>query len=404
MTVFGTRPEVIKLAPVVTELARRSTRFRSVVVSSGQHVELLDPFVKLFGLTVDHDLAAMRPGQHLNQLFARVTRTLDPILDAVRPDAVLVQGDTTTAVAAALAAFQRRVPVGHVEAGLRTGDPHSPFPEEMNRRLIARLARWHFAGTRQNVTALRREGVPAAGIFRTGNPVVDALRWLGDRPPQSDRLRDILAATTGLKRITLTAHRRESFGTALERTLRVARHFLDRHPDTALVFPMHPNPVVREKAYSVLGGVERAHLTDPFDYPDFIALLRHSWLIASDSGGVQEEAPSLGVPLLVLRESTERPEAVACGAATLAPTADAFAALLDAAYWSAGGDSAPASDPSGHETEVDDSEAPPIRPAAPVPASARRNPFGDGRAAVRIANVLTRELSGTPARKREAVR
>ncbi len=396
MTVFGTRPEVIKLAPVVAELARRPARFRSVVVSSGQHVELLDPFVKLFGLTVDHDLAAMRPGQQLTQLFARVAQALDPILDTVRPDVVLVQGDTTTAVAAALAAFHRRIPVGHVEAGLRTGDPQSPFPEEMNRRLISRLARWHFAGTRDNVLALRREGVPPASIFLTGNPVVDALQGLGNRPP-SDRLAKLLAATDGLKRIALTTHRRESFPAALEQNLRALRSFLDRHPDTALIFPMHPNPIVRAKAYSVLAGVERAHLTEPFDYPDFIALLRHSWRIASDSGGVQEEAPSLGVPLIVLRESTERLEAVACGAATLAPTAAALAEALTEAYWAtADTPGAPSADASSHETEVDFGEVPPVAPAV-------RNPFGDGRAAKRIANVLVRELSGIPAAVREAV-
>lgn len=387
MTVLGTRPEAIKLAPVVTELSRQRGRFRSVLVSSGQHVELLAPLVALFGLTVDHDLAVMRPGQHLNQLFARVVDSLDPVLDAVRPDALLVQGDTTTAAAAALAAFHRRIPVGHVEAGLRTDDPNSPFPEEMNRRLITRLARWHFAGTRRNVAALRREGVPREGIALTGNPVVDAMEWLGSRGPQSDRVADLLARTNGLKRITLTTHRRESFESALEANLRVLRAFVERHPDTALIFPMHPNPVVREKASAALAGAERVFLTDPFDYPDFIALLRNSWLIASDSGGVQEEAPSLGVPLLVLRQSTERPEAVECGAATLAPTADILADALNAAYWNGGrhGASGRAGDRAGD-------------------CAGRPNPFGDGRAARRIAAVLFRELSGRPRRAREVSR
>lgn len=395
LTVFGTRPEVIKLAPVVAELARRPTLFRPVVVSSGQHVELLAPFVNLFSLSVDHDLAVMRPGQPLNQLFARVVSALDPLLESIRPEVVLVQGDTTTAVAAAVAAFHRRIPVGHVEAGLRTADPQSPFPEEMNRRLISRLARWHFAGTRENVHALRREGVPKAAVFLTGNPVVDALAWLGERGPESERLRGLLSATAGLKRITLTTHRRESFAAALEQNLRVARGFVERHPDTALIFPMHPNPIVREKAYSVLAGVKRVFLTDPFDYPDFIALLRNSWLIASDSGGVQEEAPSLGVPLIVLRESTERPEAVACGAATLAPTADAFAEQLEAARRRA-------TDAALDETEVDDGDPPPAVPTPP-PAFRVANPFGDGRAAKRIGNVLARELSAVPAVLREAI-
>lgn len=361
LTVFGTRPEVIKLAPVVRELARRPRAFRTVNVSSGQHPDLIAPFVRLFGLRVDHDLGVMRPGQPLSALFARVLTALDPLLGAVRPDVVLVQGDTTTAAAAALAAFHRGVPVGHVEAGLRTDDPLSPFPEETNRRLVTRLARWHFAGTAAHARTLRREGVPRDWIVRTGNPVVDALRWVGTGGPRSPRLRSLLDATRGLKRVVLTTHRRESFGGVLGGNLRALADFIAARPDTALIFPVHPNPVVREAAAELLAGRDRVHLTDPLDYPEFVGLLSEAWLIASDSGGVQEEAPSLGVPLLVLRESTERPEALACGAARLAPTPEALAELLEEAY-----------------------HAPP-RHAGPV-----RNPFGDGNAARRIVRALRR--------------
>lgn len=364
LTVFGTRPEVIKLAPVIAELERHRA-FRTVNVSSGQHTDLLSPFVKLFGVRVDHDLSVMRPDQSLSQLFARVLTELDPLLAAVRPDAVLVQGDTTTAVAAALAAFHRGIPVGHVEAGLRTADPLSPFPEEMNRRLVTRVARWHFAGTANHRRTLRREGVPRENVVLTGNPVVDALKYVGTATAPSTRLQAILDATGGLKRVVLTTHRRESFGSVLEGNLLALRAFVETHPDTALVFPVHPNPCVRAVAGAVLAGRERIHLTDPLDYPDFIGLLSKAWLIASDSGGVQEEAPSLGVPLLVLRESTERPEAIDAGCAELAPTPDALAVMLERKYAVCAQDSG--------------------RPG--------RNPFGDGRAARRIVRALARHLN-----------
>ena len=241
-----------------------------------------------------------------------------------------MQGDTTTAAAAALAAFQRKVPVGHVEAGLRTDDPHSPFPEEMNRRLITRLARWHFAATAGHAANILREGVPAGSVFVTGNPVVDALHTLRDAPP-SPRLKALLAATHGKKRIALTTHRRENFGGVMRDHLGAVRSFVASHPDTAAVFPVHPNPAVREAAENVLGGAERVHLTDPLDYADFIGLLSASWAIASDSGGVQEEAPSLGVPLFILRENTERPEVLGTGLATLCPTAADLTARTDRA-------------------------------------------------------------------------
>jgi UDP-N-acetylglucosamine 2-epimerase (non-hydrolysing) len=362
-TLFGTRPEIIKLAPVIAELERRPKEFRTVNISSGQQPDLLDPFVEWFGLRIDHDLMVMRPGQPLNVLFARVLEQLDPQLDRLRPQVVLVQGDTTTAAAGALAAFQRRIPIGHVEAGLRTGNPYSPFPEEMNRRLITRLAKWHFAGTANHTNNLLAEGIDPAAIFETGNPVVDALQSLGKDDARSQRLNAVLDRTAGLKRIAVTTHRRENFAGKLEENLRVLRQFVERHADTAIIFPMHPNPIVRENAYSVLGGHDRIQLTEPFDYPDFIALLKASWIIASDSGGVQEEAPSLGKILLVMRESTERPEALETGLVKLAGTPRELAIMLDQVY---------ATD------------------ATSVPTT---NPFGDGRAAERIADVLARQLA-----------
>jgi UDP-N-acetylglucosamine 2-epimerase (non-hydrolysing) len=362
MTIFGTRPEIIKLAPVIRQLELYPKRFRTINVSSGQHTNLLAPFVKLFGTRVDRNLEVMRPGQPLNQLFGRVLSELDPILAEEKPDLVLVQGDTTTAAASALAAFHRGISVGHVEAGLRTDDPLNPFPEETNRRLITRLARYHFAATKRNARVLVSEGVPRVNIFLTGNPVVDALQMIGTTAERSSALQTVLHATVGLKRIALTTHRRESFGGVLEGNLRVLREFIERHADTALIFPVHPNPMVRQMARSILADESRIHLIEPLDYPDFIGLLAESWLIVSDSGGIQEEAPSLGKPLLVLRESTERPEAIESGVARLAPTPDHLASMLD---------------------EFAVSAMMPANGAVP-------NPFGDGASGQRIVRAIRR--------------
>lgn len=354
---FGTRPEVIKLAPVIAALAE-SPSCRPVVVSSGQHTDLLAPFVAHFGVRIDHELNVMEPGQHLNRLFARVLTEFDKVLAAETPDVVIVQGDTTTATAAALAAFQRKIPVAHVEAGLRTEDPLSPFPEEMNRRLVSRLARWHFAATPRHADNLLTEGIPTESVIITGNPVVDALHGMLARRERSPKLTELLAVTDGLKRVTVTTHRRESFGERMGANLRALRQFVARHPDTAVIFPMHPNPAVRAAA-AILGGVERVWLTDPLDYPDFIGLLSESWVIASDSGGVQEEAPSLGVPLLILRENTERPEVLDTGLAKLCPTGEDLALMLNELY---------CTDATAKPTD---------------------NPFGDGHAAERIVEALS---------------
>lgn len=364
LTLFGTRPEAIKLAPVVHAL-EATPGVRSLVVSSGQHRELLTPFIDLFRLRIDRDLQLMQPGQTPNQVCARALAALDPLLGEEQPDAVLVQGDTTTALAGALAAFHRRIPVGHVEAGLRSGDPLNPFPEEMNRRLITRLATFHFAATTRNRDALLAEGVAAEQVFLTGNPVVDALQTMLRQSTLTPRLGEVLDATHGLKRIALTTHRRESFGAVMGDNLRVLRDFVAAHDDVALIFPVHPNPQVRSVAGDILGNRPRVHLLPPLDYPEFIGLMSRSWLIASDSGGVQEEAPSLGVPLLVLRQNTERPEAVECGAAQLVPDAATLQVELERLYRQRGGDS----------------------PPAPI-----ANPFGSGDSGVRIASTLLHAL------------
>ncbi len=333
LTLFGTRPEVIKLAPVIAALQARPEAFRTINVTSAQHTDLLYPFVRRFGIRVDHDLHVMQPRQTPSQVCARVLARLDRLLAEAQPDLVLVQGDTTTALAGALAGFHRRIPIGHVEAGLRSGTADSPYPEEMNRRLIGRLATYHFAATRRNRAALLAEGVPRSSVFVTGNTVVDALLTMLERTAISPAVAALLESTSGLKRIVLTTHRRESFGDVMADNLRALRRFVTRRADVALLFPVHPNPEVVGPATSILSGHPRIHLTAPLDYEDFIVLLSHAWLIVSDSGGVQEEAPSLGKPVLVLRKNTERPEAIEAGVARLVGGGwGRLAVMLDEAY------------------------------------------------------------------------
>jgi UDP-N-acetylglucosamine 2-epimerase (non-hydrolysing) len=369
LTVFGTRPEAIKLAPVLRELSFR-TGLRPVNVVTSQHTDLLVPFLDLFGISVDHDLRAMQPGQPLNQLLARVIASVDPVLAEETPDLVVVQGDTTSALAGSLAAFQRRIPVAHVEAGLRSANPYSPFPEEMNRRLVSRLASVHFAPTRHNVDLLRAEGIDETAIVLTGNPVVDAVNWILGCEPPSPALRRLIDELAGRRIIVLTTHRRENFGQVMRGHLQALRRFVDRHADVALVFPVHANPAVREVAASVLGGNPRIRLIAPLNYPDFLHLMASAWLIASDSGGVQEEVPTLGKPLLVLRENTERPEAIDCGVARLVGhSGDRLSAMLD--------DASREDSWMRHVARID-------------------NPFGAGDSAVRIVEAIARFVGLTP--------
>jgi UDP-N-acetylglucosamine 2-epimerase (non-hydrolysing) len=333
LTLFGTRPEVIKLAPVIQQIECRSLEFKAVNVSSGQHTDLLYSFLSLFGIRVDHDLQVMDVDQTPNQVCSRVLASLDPILSERKPDLIVVQGDTTTAMAGALAGFYRCIPVAHVEAGLRTGNIYSPYPEEMNRRLITRLATYHFAATRRNRDTLLSEGVSEEKIFVTGNPIVDSLEMIRRRSVIAPAVKEVLAATQGLRRLVLTTHRRESFGAIMARNFRVLRNFVELHGDTALIFPVHPNPAVTKSATGIFATHPRVHMIKPLDYQDFIILLSQAWLIVSDSGGVQEEAPTLKKPLLILRENTERPEAIESGVARLVGGCpERLAEMLDEVY------------------------------------------------------------------------
>jgi UDP-N-acetylglucosamine 2-epimerase (non-hydrolysing) len=317
LTLFGTRPETIKLAPVIRGL-ETTTVVRTRNVSSGQHIELSAPFVQLFGVRIDRQLNVMKPGQSLNHLASSLVTAIDDVLAEERPDLVLVQGDTTTAMAGALAAFHRRIPVGHVEAGLRSGDLWSPWPEEVNRRMISSLARHHFAATERNRATLLREGIRPDWIHVTGNPVVDAVQEILSTTRPSDDIQRLVHDTEGARRIVLTTHRRESFGERIRANLRVLRRFADEHADVTIFFPVHPNPEVRAAVDDALDGVhERIRLLRPCGYADFIHLLSRAWLIVSDSGGIQEEAPTLKKPVLVLRDNTERPEVVEAGIARL---------------------------------------------------------------------------------------
>lgn len=333
LVLFGTRPEAIKLAPVVREFAGRSDHFKVTTVCSSQHTDLLRPVVDLFDLKIDHDLDVMRAGQTPNEVCARVLAALDRVLDQEQPDMIFVQGDTTTALAGALAGFHRQIPVAHVEAGLRSGCATSPFPEEMNRRMISQLASYHFAATENNRQQLLAERVAAKRIFVTGNTVVDALQTVLRRGTTSRELEKLLVETRDMKRLVLTTHRRESFGRFMKENLLALRDFTDKHEDVALIFPVHPNPSVRSVAESVLSDHPRIHLVAPLGYSDFVRLLAGAWLIVSDSGGVQEEAPTLGKALLVLRENTERPEAISSGVARLVGAKPGnLARMLDEAF------------------------------------------------------------------------
>lgn len=317
LTIFGTRPEVIKLAPVIHHLESLGGLFQTINVTSAQHTDILYPPVQLLRIRLDHDLRIMSPDQTPNLVCSRVLAALDPLLSREQPDLILVQGDTTTALAGALAGFQRDIPVGHVEAGLRSHDPRNPYPEEMNRRLITSMASYHFAATPGNRETLLAEGVARQSVFVTGNPVVDSLKAILARLEVAPETAALLKATDGLKRVVLTTHRRESFGEEMVENLKVIRRFVEAHEDVALIFPVHPNPAVTRAAHAALAGRPRIHLARPMNYDQFIALLSRAWLIVSDSGGVQEEAPTLGKPLLILRENTERPEAVESGVARL---------------------------------------------------------------------------------------
>ena len=311
MSVFGTRPEAIKMCPLVKELGK-SPDIHSVVCLTGQHREMVDQVMQIFDVQADYDLQIMRPAQTLTTITVDILSKIEEIYIQERPDIVLVHGDTSTSFVAALAAFYQKIPVGHVEAGLRTYNPYSPFPEEMNRCLTGRLASIHFAPTQKNADNLRAEGI-STGVYVTGNTVIDAFhstikKDYSFKSPELSRIR-----FAGRRTILMTAHRRENLGAPLEAICRGVRRIIDEFPDVQIVYPVHPNPRVRDIVHKNLGGQERVYLTEPLDVEDMHNLMARSFLVMTDSGGLQEEAPALGVPVLVLRTETERPEAVEAG-------------------------------------------------------------------------------------------
>jgi UDP-N-acetylglucosamine 2-epimerase (non-hydrolysing) len=365
MVAFGTRPECIKLAPVVATLRARPSDFETIVCSSGQQREMLDQALAAFKLGVDCDLHVMRPDQSLAELTTALVTGFSSAISGMRPDWILVQGDTTTAFAAALAAYYQRIPIGHVEAGLRSNDRYNPFPEEINRRFVSIITDLHFAPTQTAADALRREGIDGDSIHVTGNTIVDALMALQSRLKAPDGAQHISKAIRELAEssavILVTCHRRENFGDNLAAILRAIRRIALAHQSHRVIFPVHLNPHVRALAGPILGDVSNVDLLEPISYPDSIYLLSRASLVLTDSGGLQEEAPSFGVPVLVLRLKTERPEAIEAGLAELVGVDEdrIVARASDLLARSIGGVSHPLS-----------------------------NPFGDGRASDRIADLL----------------
>jgi len=370
LVVFGTRPEAIKLFPVIHAL-RRNPAFRVTVCVTAQHRQMLDQVLDIAAITPDFDLDVMRPNQTLPQLTARILNRLDQVLAEVRPDRVMVQGDTTTAMVGALAGFYRRIPVDHVEAGLRSGDIYSPWPEEVNRKMVGSVASLHFAPTVRAARALQRENVPADRIFTTGNTVIDALVQTRARISQiamSGTNEGLPAEGDNTRVILVTAHRRENFDGGIERIASALVRLAERG-DVRIIFPVHPNPNVLEPMRALVGNHPQIRLITPLEYVPFVRVLSRSHLVLTDSGGIQEEAPALGKPVLVMRETTERPEGVEAGTAIMVGTdpdrivAEANRLLDDHARYER--------------------------------MSRAHNPFGDGRASERIVDILAQEMRRT---------
>ncbi|WP_136487191.1 UDP-N-acetylglucosamine 2-epimerase (non-hydrolyzing) [Vibrio sp. H11] len=324
LIVFGTRPEAIKMAPLVHILAN-DERFESKVCVTAQHREMLDQVLELFEIQPDYDLNIMRSGQSLNDITARILLELKPVIQSYQPDVVLVHGDTATTFAASLAAYYERVAVGHVEAGLRTGDIYSPWPEEANRRLTGSLAKFHFSPTDMSKDNLIRENYHVDNVFVTGNTVIDALLMTKEKIDTNPKLKEEIALNFPFldkekKLILVTGHRRESFGSGFERICKALAKVSQIHPNVQIIYPMHLNPNVREPVNRILSHIDNVFLIEPQQYLPFIYLMDRSHIILTDSGGIQEEAPSLGKPVLVMRDTTERPEAVRAGTVKLVGT------------------------------------------------------------------------------------
>ncbi len=366
LSVFGTRPEAIKMAPLSLALAN-DPAFESRICVTAQHREMLDQVLRLFAIVPDYDLNIMQPDQGLTEITSRILTGMKPVLESFRPDVVLVHGDTTTTLATSLAAFYQHIPVGHVEAGLRTGNVYSPWPEEANRKLTGHLAMYHFSPTENARQNLLREGLAASSIFITGNTVIDALLWVRDRILNNAALLATLEQRYDFldpkkKLILVTGHRRESFGDGFERICGALAHIARHHPEVQVVYPVHLNPKVSEPVNRILSGIANIKLIDPQDYLPFVYLMDRAYMILTDSGGIQEEAPSLGKPVLLMRDTTERPEAVAAGTVRLVGTdpvriQTAVSALLN---------------------DVDEYET----------MSRAHNPYGDGHACRRIIEAL----------------
>lgn len=367
LLVVGTRPEVIKMAPVFHALRAHTPDLESRIAFTGQHTTLVDSVMGAFDLVPDFDLAIMKSDQSLSDVIAAAAQGLTRVIREFQPHILLVQGDTATVFAASLAGFLERVPVGHVEAGLRSGDKDAPWPEEVFRRMTDVIADLYFAPTPGARELLLAENVPAGSIHVTGNTVVDALLTVaGHRHSVTNRaLSDVLYSGDHRRLILLTAHRREAFGAPLERIFAAVRQIVEAHPDVHVVYPVHPNPSVQGPAHAALGGITRVHLTEPLDYVDTVVAMERAALILTDSGGIQEEAPTFGTPVLVLRDVTERPEGIEAGVARLV----------------------------GTDIELIVSVA---KDALSRSRVGGLNPYGDGRAAVRIADVVASVLLGRP--------
>ena len=366
LTVFGTRPEAIKMAPLALALKDEESIDARVCVTA-QHREMLDQVLNLFEIEPEYDLNIMKPGQSLSEITANILCQLEPVLKEFQPDCVLVHGDTSTTLSTTLASYYQQIPVGHVEAGLRTGNIYSPWPEEANRKLTGALARFHFAPTERSQNNLLKENVEPSHITVTGNTVIDALLWVRDRISQDEALQQGFASQYDFlddnrRMILVTGHRRESFGQGFENICASLAHIAQENPDVDIVYPVHLNPNVQEPVNRLLSGIPNIHLIEPQDYLPFVYLMMRAYIILTDSGGIQEEAPSLGKPVLVMRNTTERPEAVDAGTVKLVGTdkqviIDEISTLLN--------------DNAAYDT-----------------MSRAHNPYGDGKACERIINTL----------------
>lgn len=360
LLIFGTRPEAIKMCPLINELKSRVDEFETIVCVTGQHREMLDQVLKVFDVTPNYDLAIMKPGQTLFDVTSEVSLKLKAILENERPDIVLVHGDTTTSFAAALSCFYLQIPVGHVEAGLRTNNIYSPWPEEFNRQAVDIISRYYFAPTEQARKNLLAEKKASEDIYVTGNTGIDAL----NTTVRADYTNEELEWAKGSRLILITAHRRENLGQPMHSMFRAIRRVMEENPDTKAIYPIHMNPQVREAAHSELDGFDRVHLIEPLEVIDFHNFMANSYLILTDSGGIQEEAPSLGKPVLVMRDTTERPEGVDAGTLKLVGTSESviykeFSTLL---------------------SDFDEYRK----------MSHASNPYGDGHASRRIADILAK--------------